>query len=906
MALTSGTKLGPYEIQDKLGAGGMGEVYRARDTRLDRTVAIKVLPAQLSADPERKARFQREAKAISALQHPHICVLHDIGTQDGVDFLVMEYLEGETLAARLEKGALPLDDIVKIGATVADALDKAHRQGLVHRDLKPGNIMLTKSGAKLLDFGLAKPSAAVTPGTPAGSAAPLLSAALTVSSPNPTNSPLTSAGSVVGTMQYMSPEQLQGKEADARSDIFAFGAVLYEMATGKRAFTGKSQLSVATAILENDPAPVSSLRPALAPALDALVATCLAKDPEERFASAHDVGVALKWVSAVAPVSSTAGDSRVGTPAPQRALRRVVPWLAAAILLGLLAVTAVNDWRLRNQPHRLIRSFILAPEKADPNGRAGFSALSPDGSRWAVVAPDSRGQNVLWVRPLDSLDARALEGTQGATDPFWSSDSRSIAFWAQNKLMRVDASGGPTQTICDAPNGRGGSWNQEDTILFSLADPPTLLRVPAAGGTPVAASELDVSRQEDNHLWPWFLPDGRHFIFYTHSKTADRSGIALGSLDSRQHRFLFPNDSNAVYASGYLVFVRDGYLMAQKFDTGRGELAGEAAPIAEQASEFLKYFHGAFAVSQTGTVLYFRWAGGGSQLRLVDRSGKTLGMAGPPARYIWPRVSPDGKQVAVGIEDASSKADIWLLNFERGTRTRLTFDPGGAASLPTWAPDGKKVYYASTRAGKTHIYTRLADGAGTEETILNTPGTSEYPMDISPDGRYLAYDRYEGQHSSNIWVLPLVGNPKPFPLVQNDFGAVAPVFSPNGKFVAYMGYETGSYQIYITPFPGGGAKWQVSAAGGAIPAWSGDGKELYYLTGGDLMAVEVREAGGAVELGNPQRLFSVSTVTGPDGPYALAARDGSKFLINGSPELSAAEPPVLIANWTEELKTGGK
>ncbi len=902
MALTSGTKLGPYEIQDKLGAGGMGEVYRARDTRLDRTVAIKVLPAQLSADPERKARFQREAKAISALQHPHICVLHDIGTQDGVDFLVMEYLEGETLAARLEKGALPLDDIVKIGATVADALDKAHRQGLVHRDLKPGNIMLTKSGAKLLDFGLAKPSAAVTPGTPAGSAAPLLSAALTVSSPNPTNSPLTSAGSVVGTMQYMSPEQLQGKEADARSDIFAFGAVLYEMATGKRAFTGKSQLSVATAILENDPAPVSSLRPALAPALDAIVATCLAKDPEDRFASAHDVGVALGWILTLAPLSSRAKDSREGTPALQRALPWALPSLAAAILLGLLAVTAVNNWRLRNQPHRLIRSFILAPDKADPNGRAGFSALSPDGSRWAVVAPDATRPNVLWVRPLDSLDAQPLQGTQGVTDPFWSPDSRSIAFWAQNKLMRVDASGGPTQTICDASNGRGGSWNQEGTILFSLGDPPTLLRVPAGGGTPVAASALDASRQEEGHSWPWFLPDGKHFIFYVHSRTPDQSGIALGSLDSKQHRFLFPNDSNAVYASGYLVFVRSGYLMAQKFDPGRGELAGEAAPIAGEASAFLKYNHGTFAVSQTGTVLYFRGAGGGSQLRLVDRSGKTLGMVGPPARYIWPRVSPDGKQVAVGIEDASSKADIWLLNLERGTRTRLTFDPGGAASGPTWAPDGKKVYYASTRAGEAHIYARLADGAGTEETILNTPRTSEYPIDISADGRYLAYDRYEGQHNSAIWVLPLINNRKPFPLVQNDFGAVAPAFSPDSKFVAYMGYETGSYQIYITPFPGGGAKWQVSTTGGEIPAWSGDGKELYYHTGSDLMAVEVREAGGAVELGNPRVLFSVSTVTGPDGPYVLAARDGSKFLINGSPELSTAEPPVLITNWPELLR----
>ncbi len=899
MALTSGTKLGPYEIQDKLGAGGMGEVYRARDTRLDRTVAIKVLPAQLSADPERKARFQREAKTISALQHPHICVLYDVGAQEGVDYLVMEYLEGETLAARLAKGALPLDDIVKIGTAVADALDKAHRQGLVYRDLKPGNIMLTKSGAKLLDFGLAKASAAAMPGSPSGSAAPLLSAALTVSSPNPTNSPLTSAGSIVGTMQYMSPEQLQGKEADARSDIFAFGAVLYEMATGKRAFTGKSQLSVATAILENDPAPVSSVQAASPPALDTLVATCLAKDPEERFASAHDVGIALKWVSIVGATLVVAPGRAQGPP-----LRKTA-WVLAAILLVLWAATVVSNWRLRHKPPpAVVRSFVAPPDKADPNGRAGFSALSPDGSRWAVVAPDSTGAPVLWVRPLDSLDAQALEGTEDATDPFWSPDSRSIAFWAQNKLMRLDASGGPAQTICDAPNGRGGSWNQEGTILFSVSDPPTLLRVPAEGGTPVAASELDASRQEDSHLWPWFLPDGRHFIFFVHSKTSDHSGIALGSLESRQHRFLFPNYSNAVYASGYLVFVRGGYLMAQKFDSGRGELAGEAAPIAEQAAAFLKHNHGTFAVSQNGTLLYFRGAGVGSQLRLVDRSGHQLSVVGPPARYIWPRVSPDGKQVAVGIEDATSKSDIWLLNLERGTRTRLTFD-SGSASTPTWAPDGTKIYYASTRAGETHIYARLANGAGAEETILNTPGTIEYPIDVSSDGRYLAYMRTQGPHH-DIWVLPLFGDRKPFPLVQNNFIPVVPAFSPDGKFVAYMGNETGNYQIYITPFPRDGAKWQVSTGGGGLPAWRGDGKELYYYAGSDLMAVEVREAGGAVELGNPKRLFSMTmtTVTGPNGPYALAAPDGSKFLINGSPELSTAEPPVLITNWPEELKSG--
>jgi Tol biopolymer transport system component len=897
MGLTAGTKVGPYEIQDKLGEGGMGEVYRARDTRLDRTVAIKILSSHLASNPDLKVRFQREARAISALQHPHICVLHDVGSQDDVDYLVMEFLEGETLAERLRKGALPIDQLVKIGVQIAGALDKAHRAGIVHRDLKPGNIMLTKTGAKLLDFGLAKSAAvAALSSSPPGSAAPPLSAALTMSSPSPHNSPLTSAGSVVGTMQYMSPEQLQGKEADARTDIFAFGAVLYEMATGHRAFSGKSQLSVATAILENDPAPVSSVKPGLPPALDAVVASCLAKNPDERFASAHDVGIALKWVgeAAVAPVSPPA----VGG---QRPPLQKAAWALAAILLLLLAVTALGYWRLRHQPQpRVVRSFLIPPDKADPNGNAGYSAMSPDGARWAVVAPDVTGAPVLYIRPLNSLTAQALAGTEDALDPFWSPDSRSVAFWAQGKLKRIDASGGPAQTICDAPVGRGGSWSQGGTIVYKLAGPPTLLRVQAQGGTPVAASELDASQQEDFHRWPWFLPDGRHYIFFVHSQSTDHTGIALGSLDNKQHRFLFRNDSNAVYASGYLVFVSGGYLLAQKFEADRLELVGEAVRIAENVTASLRNYHGTFAASQTGTLLYFRGAGNGSQLVLRNRRGKPLGVSGPPARYVWPRVSPDGRQVAVGIEDDTGKADIWLLSFERGTRTRLTFDPGSVEN-PVWSPDGTKIYYASTRSGLSHIYAKLANGAGTEEMILNTSGSTEYPMDISPDGLYLAYDRTEGMRRG-IWILPLFGDRKPFPLVQTDFPAVAPKFSPDGKFVAYLGIETGNWEVYITPFPGGGAKWQVSEHGGNVPVWRGDGKELYYQSGNDLVAVEVRESGAGVELGNPQRLFGVSTVSGPNGPYELVARDGSKFLINAVPELSTPDPPVLITNWPEELK----
>ena len=653
---------------------------------------------------------------------------------------------------------------------------------------------------------------------------------------------------------------------------------------------------MATAILECDPAPVSSVKPGLPTALDALVATCLAKDPDQRYASAHDVAIALKWVA------EAVGTTLVVTPGrAQGPLLRKAVWGLAAILLLLLAATAVSFWILRHEPQpAVVRSFLVPPDKADPNARAGYSALSPDGNRWAVVAPDAASAPVLWVRPLSSLTAQALAGTQDALDPFWSPDSHALAFFAQGKLKRVDASGGPTQTICNAPIGRGGSWGQEKTILFALANTPTLLRVQAQGGTPVAASELDASQQEDTHRWPWFLPDGRHYLLFVHSTAPDHTGIAVGSLDSKQHRLLLPNATHGIYASGYLLYVSGGSLLAQRFDLDRLELVGDTMRLAEQVSASVRNFHGTFTASQTGALLYFRDAGGGSQLTLWDRSGKPLGVVGPPAHYTSPRVSPDGKQLAVGIEDVAGKSDIWLLNFERSTQTRLTFDPGSATD-PVWTPEGTKIYYTSTRSGQWHIYAKLANGAGTEESILNTPGLNEDPMDISSDGRYLAYSVIDGTRRS-IWILPLVGDRKPFPLVQNAFLATAPRLSPDDKFVAYLANETGNWQVYITPFPGGGAKWQVSDQGGNVPIWRGDGKELYYQNGRDLVAVKVREASSGVELGNPQRLFGINPVTGPAGPYDLMARDGSKFLINTSPEVSTSDPPVLITNWPEELK----
>lgn len=519
MPLLSGTKLGPYEIVSPLGAGGMGEVYRARDTRLGRDVAVKVLPERFISSPDFRQRFEREARAISSLQHPHICVLYDVGHDDGAgEYLVMEFLEGESLAERLKRGKLPLAELLKIGMQIVDALDKAHRRGVVHRDLKPANIMLTKSGAKLMDFGLAKPAggtstlgSAAQAGAPVAPA-PLLSAAVTATGGGGPISPITQAGTVVGTIHYMSPEQIEGKEADARSDIFALGATLYEMATGVRAFEGKSQFTVASAILEKDLEPVSKVRPMAPATLDLLVAQCLAKNPEERFQCAADAGVALKWISPVAPVSPPAGESPVGTPALQRAL----PWTFAAA--GVLAAIILGGlWlRLLTAPSSSVHAYILPPEKAtfDPYARA---AISPDGRRIAFGATESGGRPRLWVQPLNSGTAHPLTGTEGATFPFWSPDSRYLGYFADGKLNKIDASGGPPQTICDAPTGRGGTWSQNGTIVFATGQAGPLMQVDATGGTPVAATVAEPGAGTVVHRLPWFLPDGRHFLYFSMS-----------------------------------------------------------------------------------------------------------------------------------------------------------------------------------------------------------------------------------------------------------------------------------------------------------------------------------------------------------------------------------------------------
>ena len=812
MPLASGTKLGPYEIQSPLGAGGMGEVYRARDTRLDRIVAIKILSTHLSDNPEIKQRFEREARAISSLNHPHICHLYDVGSQDGTDFLVMEFLEGETLFDRLRKGPLPLNELLKIGTEVAEALEVAHRNGIVHRDLKPGNVMLTKTGAKLMDFGLAKPSALGS--APSGSSPVLLSAARTLDIHSPM-SPLTTAGSVVGTIQYMSPEQLEGLEVDARSDIFALGALLYEMTTGKPAFGGKSQITVASAILEKDPDPISTVNPLSPAALDYLVARCLAKDRQERFQSAHDVRLQLQWISVPVATASV-------PPVKQKSSR--LAWILACLLL-LMALVAAAYLRLATRPVAVVWSSILPPPGTvfvTRGNDAGPPVLAPDGTRIAFTARDDKGKVLLYVRMLSSVTTQALAGTDGAIYPFWSPDGRTLGFFADHKLKKIDAAGGPAQNLCDAAAGRGGAWGKDGTIVFAPSQTHGLMKVSASGGEPEPASNLDTSKSKNSHRWPYFLPDGKHFLYWArNSGGVQEDTLYVGTLGSLQPKVLTKSETMAVYASGYLLFLRGQTLMAQPFNPRRVEIVGDATPVAEHVASDNNSNIPIFSSSDNGVLLYqARDEVARGNLTWYTRDGKQSSAISQPDDYFSPALSPDGTRLAVAIGNiGQGTADIWIFDLERGTKTRFTF--GGADKYhPVWTPDGKTLYYSSNAHGPQHIYAKSVDGSEAERTVVGRGDEMAYPGSISPDGKYLAYvfrSANDGRQNFDLWALPLSGDGKPFPVVQNNFGNGLPAISPDGKRMAYSNTESGRGEIYITAFPGGGTKWQVSTNGGIQP-----------------------------------------------------------------------------------------
>jgi len=888
MALTSGTKLGPYEIQSPLGAGGMGEVYRARDTRLDRTVAVKILPEHLSSDPARKLRFEREAKTVSALNHPNICYLFDVGSQDGIDFLVMESIEGDSLAQRLAKGALPTEQVLKIGTEVADALDKAHRSGVVHRDLKPGNIMVTKTGAKLLDFGLAKPAV-----SPASS----VSLAATAGS-----SPLTEQGTLVGTFQYMSPEQVEGKDLDGRSDIFSFGAVLYEMVTGHRAFEGKSQLSVASAILEKEPAPISSIKPLTPRSLDHVVRRCLAKNPDDRWQSARDLALELQSISQVdsAPPTSTAF-----APSPSRTRRReLIAWAVTAFVL----LASVASWLLRPRSE-----FSALPTYSSIIPPVGTS-FQIEGDQGAPPALASNGRAVvfgagddLWYRSLRGGTERALPGTHGATFPFWSSDSSSIGFFADAKLKTLDVSSGVVRSLCDAPSARGGSWGSAGIILFSPAVRDVLYQIPAAGGSPTPVTHMD-PKLHTTHRWPFFLPDGQHFLYLAtnHSYTqAEQNGIYLASLDGKVNRLLVSSLAGAAYAQGNLLYINQSTLYAEPLDLRKHALAGVPVPLVDGIVVDLGVWHATFTASQTNELSYQTGSASAmSRLEWVDRQGKHLSFASDQGSLFGPRVSRDGRRILVASGDPS--ADLWVFDASNLNKTRVTFNEA-IVSEPVWSPgDSRFAVSIGLPKNRFNLITKPSSGSG-PTTLLQETDDNDSPTDWSPDGRYLLTERFL-HGGSEIWLHPLAAGEAPRPLLTSSATKglqSSGQFSPDGKFMAFTLSSSVGPQVFVVPFPSGNGMWQVSVDGGRWPRWRRDGKELYFVSSRNVLtAVDIREKGDSLEVGHPVSLFPFhpSLRTYRQGMIDYDTRsDGKRFLLNAVADENT-RPLTLLVNWTAELR----
>jgi serine/threonine protein kinase/Tol biopolymer transport system component len=898
MPILPGRRLGPYEILSAIGAGGMGEVYRARDTRLDRIVAIKVLPAHLADRPELRERFEREAKTIASLNHPHICTLHDTGHQDEIEFLVMEYVEGETLAQRLLKGALALEQVLQYAVEIADALDKAHRKGITHRDLKPGNIMLTKSGTKLLDFGLAKLKQKVAPANVPLSELPTA------------KDPLTAEGSIVGTMQYMAPEQLEGKEVDAHTDIFAFGAIVYEMATGKRAFEGKSQASLIASILEREPPPMSSLQPMTPTALDRVVKRCLAKEPEKRWQTASDLCEELKWIAEAG--SQITLTPSVATKAIRTLGRRALILSLGSLLLGAV-IASLATWNLRPSPSpqpvsRLTITLPPGQQLAGLNSGPAV-ALSPDGTRLAYVARQG-GTQQLYLRAMDSLESKPILGTEGAVIPFFSPDGQWVGFFAGGKLKKVSVSGGAAITLGDTPIPRGASWVSLGTIAFVPTQVGALQQVSDAGGAPQSLTRLE--KGEVSHRWPEFLPGGKAVLFAAGTNPINfaNAQVAVQSLGTGERRDLIRGGTHPRYApSGHLVYVQGGNLMAVPFDPQRLAVTGAAVPVVEGVLQSPTNGDAQYSFSATGSLVYVSGGVQSAQSSLVwvSRNGAEQRLAAPAHVYLNPRLSPDGRRVAVGITEQDSQ--VWLYDVSRETLNRFTFE-GNTNGYPAWTPDGKRIAFLSSKEGPLNIFWQLADGSGGVER-LTTSDDTQTPNSWSPDGQLLAFNDINPTTGLDIWVLR-IGDPSPGsgqvrkaqPFLRAPFLHSAPRFSPDGRWLAYVSDESGRFEVYVQPYPGPGGKWQISTEGGTEPAWNPNGRELFYRSGDKMMGVDIATQ-SSFAAGKPRMLFEGPYLPTPvTFPNYDVAPDGQRFLMLKASESAEAAPTQInvVLNWFEELK----
>jgi serine/threonine protein kinase len=901
--LTSETRLGPYEIVSRLGAGGMGEVYKARDTRLERTVAIKVLAAHLWENPTVKKRFEREARAISQLSHPHICALYDVGEVDiesiaammpqafsvgppgrKISYLVMEYLEGETLARRVSKSPLTTELVLRYAIEIADALDAAHRQGIVHRDLKPANIMLTKSGAKLLDFGMARYEEAKTE-------EPVLSHLETV------DSPLTGEGIGPGTLQYMAPEQLEGKTADARTDIFALGEIIYEMAIGKKAFHANSQAGLISAIMNSEPLALSTGGSMLPPELDRVVRTCLAKDPENRWQSANDVKLQLRWIMEGSSAQGVAKVSR----------RKQSRWWFIAAIVAVLAAGLTIGYSLRtSKSPQVLRASIALPSNVQLDPENASIALSPDGGKLALTLSRPGEQSQLWVRSLDGLTVQPLEGTDGASDPFWSPDSRFIGFFANGKIKKVESSGGFVQTLCDG-FGRGGTWSRTGIIVFPSGPFTGLSEVSASGGSPIRITTPE--RDDMTHRLPHFLPDGRRVLFFSGTRIDDKNnGIYCLDLESKKIELVTHANSEGYFvAPDYLVFVRDGELMAMPVDSKRLQPKGEVVRLADGVRFNPDRWTGDFSLSETGLLIY---QSGSfvpmSQLTWFDRQGNKLEAVGEPARFFQRiSLSPDGKRVLATVRSDNGRDNLWIYDLVRGVGSRFTFTAERVMS-PLWSPDGHQVMYGN---GNGELILGNVDGTSPPRTLVSGGTYHErLPTSWSPDGANVLFQSYFGKIGFEMWVLPLADNRVPYRFITtpenpvHSFTSGDPLgrFSPDGKWLAYLSDESGELQLYVAQFPGAGEKQQISTDGALRVFWRLDGKEIFYVSREKkLVGVPVVDSGGRLQFGQSDSLFMNKIL--PNYSSLAISEDGQRLLM-AIPVEEQAPPVTLVTNWTATLE----
>jgi serine/threonine protein kinase/Tol biopolymer transport system component len=934
--MNSGTRIGPYEVVGALGAGGMGEVWRATDTRLGRQVALKLLPEDFAADPERHARFEREAKVLASLNHPNIAVLYGLehltagdgrsalgdgsrspsdpsarpstGSEPGarspephverasraVHVLVMELVEGDDLAQRLARGPIPTDEAFAIALQVAAALEAAHDKGIVHRDLKPANVKVTPAGTvKVLDFGLAKAWEAEGANT------------------NPSLSPTITAhhtreGVILGTAAYMSPEQARGKPVDRRADIWAFGCLVYEMLTGTQTFAGDTVTDVIAAVVTRDP-DWSALPPGVRPRSREVLRRCMEKDPKRRYRDIGDVRFELEE-SLSAPAPTPAPVATVAAPVAAR--RSLLPWIVAGLGLALAAGLGAAYLKAASVHPKAARAYILPPEKTsfDFDASVGGPVLSPDGTRLAFAATDASSRKLLWVRPIDSLTAQPLEGTDDASFPFWSPDGRFVGFFVAGKLRKIDTLGGPPQTICASSSGRGGTWSSAGVIVFAPDTYGGLQRVPSAGGAPATLTEIDTARKQTSQRWPFFLPDGRHFVYWAGNPTAttqDTNGIYLGSLDDKEQRFLFPTDSNAVYCPpGYVLFLRDRSLMAQPFDAGAAKATGEAFPIAEEVANPQSYRLGCFSAARDGTLVYQTGENGRVQAIWTNASGGELETVGELGLIYTIRLSPDGGRLAEAVQDPQTKnVDIWLLDLARSVKTRFTFDPA-VEYYPVWSPDGSRIAFSSNQKGHFDIYVKNAGGAG-EPELFFASDEDKFVSDWTSDGRFLTFTELnpKGKTQADLWTLPLAGDRKPSVFLQTQFNEANATFSPDGRWAAYQSDESGKNEVYVTTFPTPSGKWQVSQSGGVEPRWRHDGAGLFFRAlDGKLMEAAVTAKGAVVEVATPHEAskFRLGEFGFRFWVYGAAPKDDRFVVLR--PEKIESMPLTLVTQWMGGIK----